>query len=84
MDAVEARRGGAGHIKVPVGPERQMVRGQRGFQRGKHEDLPARADFENRAAAVAHVEIVIPSNARPVATPMPSTYTDIFPVGDTW
>src|SRR5260370_12793246 len=37
--------------------KRQMVRGERWLQRSKHKNLAARADFENRTAAVADVEI---------------------------
>ena len=61
-----------------------MVRGDRSLQRGEHINLAALADLENGAAAIADVKIVVASKAMPVATPMPSTYMDMLPVGVTW
>ena len=56
VDAVEARCGGAGDVQIARGTEREMVRGERRLERGEDENFAVGANFENRAAAIAHVE----------------------------
>src|SRR5262249_22801540 len=56
---IETRRRGTGHVKIAARPERHMVRGDRRFERSENEDLSCRADLENRAAAVADVEVAL-------------------------
>src|ERR1700683_3895346 len=37
--AIEAGRGGAGNVEVPIGSESEVICGHRGFERGEDEDL---------------------------------------------
>ena len=59
VDGIEAGGGGAGDVEVAIGAERQMVGGDRRLQRGENEDLAVGADLEDRAAAVADVEVLL-------------------------
>ena len=56
-DVIVTRGGGTGDVKVAFGSESQVVGGHAGLERGKNENLLIAIDLENRAAAVAHVEI---------------------------
>ena len=44
VDRVEAGSGGSGYIQVAAGPEGQVVRRNRRFERRENEDLARRAD----------------------------------------
>ncbi len=57
VDAIEARSGGAGDEKFAGGTECQMIGRERRLERGEDENFAVRADLENRAAAIADVEI---------------------------
>src|SRR5579864_5667017 len=46
----------AGHEKIAVGAEREVVGGNAHFQRGENENLLIARDFKNRPVAVADVE----------------------------
>src|SRR4029077_8458279 len=56
VDAVEARRRGAGDVQIAGGTEREMICGERRLKRGEDENFAVRANLENRAAAIAYVE----------------------------
>src|SRR6185312_4040845 len=56
---VEARSGGAADVEVLMRSPRQMVRRDRGFNSRVHENLPCGTDLEDRAAAIADVEIAL-------------------------
>src|SRR4029077_7260667 len=57
VHAIVTRSSRPGDVEVAARMKRQMIRGERRLQRGKHKNLAARADFENRAAAIADVKI---------------------------
>ena len=50
---------GAGDVEVAVGAERQVVGGDGRLERGEDENLAVGADLEDRAAAVADIEILL-------------------------
>ncbi len=56
VNAVETRRRRAGDVQIAGGTEREMICGERGLERCEDENFAVGADFENRAAAIAHVE----------------------------
>src|SRR5579859_937901 len=58
VDAIVARGRRAGDIEIAIRMKREMIRGERRFDRCKNENFPACADFENRSAAVADVQII--------------------------
>ena len=56
---IEAGRGRPGHVQIAARPKRQVIGGDGRLQRGEDVDLALRADLENRAAAVADVQILL-------------------------
>ncbi len=44
---------------MPVGAECEMIGGHRRLQRRENVDLPRAADLENRAAAIADVQVFL-------------------------
>ncbi len=57
VDTIEARSGGASNKQIALRAKRQVISRNAGFERGKHKNLAVGGDFENRSAAVAHVEV---------------------------
>src|SRR4029077_7080665 len=66
VDAVKAGGRRPRNVQIAAGMKCQVIRGDGRLKRGKNKNLAARADLENRAAAVANVQIavVIKSNSR--------------------
>src|SRR5690242_13244927 len=58
INAVVAGGCRADYIEIAVRMKRQMIRGERWFDRRKNKNFPACADFEDRSAAVADVKII--------------------------
>src|SRR5580693_6441241 len=56
IDLIEARSRGAGNVQVTRSAERQVIGGHGRLERRKNKNFAVRTDFENRAAAIAHVE----------------------------
>ena len=59
-----AGSGRAGHVQVAARMKRQVIRRDRRLHRGEHKNFAARADFENRSAAVADVKILVAGRTR--------------------
>src|SRR5216683_1723658 len=59
VDAVKTGGRRPGNVQIAAGMKRQVISGDGGLERGKNKDLAARADLENRAAAVANVQIAV-------------------------
>ena len=59
MDHFEARRSRPRDVKISLRPERQMISGDRRLERGENVNLARGTDFEDRAAAVADVQILL-------------------------
>src|SRR5258708_9672164 len=57
IHAVVAGGGRPAHVEFAAGVKREMIRGDRGLQRGEHKNFTLRADLENCAAAVADKQI---------------------------
>ena len=57
VDAVKTRGRRAGDVEFVRGVERQVIGRERRFKSGEDENLAFGIDFENRAAAVADVEV---------------------------
>ena len=72
IDPIVARGGRSGNIQIARRMKRQVVRRQRRLQRREHKNLATRADFENRPAAISHIQILIAveCNARRDAHPL--------------
>src|SRR6266403_2819433 len=57
VNAIVARGSRPGNVEIAARMKSQVVRRERRLQRGHYTNFAARANFENRAAAVANVEI---------------------------
>src|SRR5690242_13716240 len=55
IDGIKARGSRSGHEQFTRSAESHVVGGDAGLQGGKNKNLPVAANFENGAAAVAHV-----------------------------
>ena len=60
VHGIKARGGRPGHKQIALRTECEVVRRDTRLQSGEHEHLLVGANLEDRAAAVAHIKILIP------------------------
>src|SRR3984893_13810125 len=59
VDAVKAGCGRPGYEQIPMRAKGEVIRRNTGFQCGKHENLLVARDFEDRATAVADIQVLL-------------------------